>query len=102
MSSLCQFSVVNSVSITLTFGTQRLLQRSTEESHEEENELMDIIKSIIVWFIGICYVLVTFPLTFIVWLLAYPFDKEKNNYPLVPDVPESDFIVLNTYLDNPY
>jgi 1-acyl-sn-glycerol-3-phosphate acyltransferase len=39
---------------------------------------MDILKSIVVWFIGSCYVLVTFPLTFIVWLLVYPFDKEKK------------------------
>ena len=38
---------------------------------------MDILKSLVVWFIGSCYVLVTFPLTFIVWLLVYPFDREK-------------------------
>jgi 1-acyl-sn-glycerol-3-phosphate acyltransferase len=38
---------------------------------------MDIFKSIIVWFIGICYVIVTFPLTLIVWLLAFPFDKQR-------------------------
>jgi 1-acyl-sn-glycerol-3-phosphate acyltransferase len=38
---------------------------------------MDILKSIVVWFIGSCYVIVTFPLTFIVWLLVYPFDREK-------------------------
>ena len=44
---------------------------------EEETNLMDIFKSIIVWFIGICYVIVTFPLTLIVWLLAFPFDKQR-------------------------
>jgi 1-acyl-sn-glycerol-3-phosphate acyltransferase len=38
---------------------------------------MDIFKSIIVWFIGICYVIVTFPLTLIVWILAFPFDKRR-------------------------
>jgi 1-acyl-sn-glycerol-3-phosphate acyltransferase len=38
---------------------------------------MNILKSIVVWFIGLCYVLVTFPLTFIVWLLVFPFDREK-------------------------
>jgi 1-acyl-sn-glycerol-3-phosphate acyltransferase len=39
---------------------------------------MDIIKSIIVWLIGICYVIVTFPLTLIVWLIALPFDKHRS------------------------
>ena len=38
---------------------------------------MDIIKSIIVWLIGTCYVLVTFPLTLITLLLALPFDRER-------------------------
>ena len=39
--------------------------------------MMDIIKSIIVWLIGICFVIVTFPLTLIVWILTLPFDKER-------------------------
>jgi len=39
--------------------------------------MMDIIKSIIVWLIGICFVVVTFPLTLIVWILTLPFDKER-------------------------
>jgi 1-acyl-sn-glycerol-3-phosphate acyltransferase len=38
---------------------------------------MDILKSIMVWLIGICFIVVTFPLTLITWLLTYPFDKEK-------------------------
>jgi 1-acyl-sn-glycerol-3-phosphate acyltransferase len=38
---------------------------------------MDVIKSIIVWIIGFCYIMVTFPITFIVWLLAFPFDRER-------------------------
>jgi 1-acyl-sn-glycerol-3-phosphate acyltransferase len=38
---------------------------------------MDVFKSIIVWLISICFVIVTFPLTLIIWLLALPFDKRK-------------------------
>ena len=38
---------------------------------------MDLLKSIIVWLIGICFVVVTFPLTLMVWLLALPFDRER-------------------------
>ena len=34
-------------------------------------------KSIIVWFIGICYVIVTFPLTVVIWLLFLPFDRGR-------------------------
>lgn len=40
--------------------------------------MMDILKSIIVWIIGICFVIVTFPLTLIVWLLTLPFDRYKK------------------------
>ena len=39
--------------------------------------MMDIIKSIIVWLTGICFVVVTFPITLIIWLLAFPFDRQK-------------------------
>jgi 1-acyl-sn-glycerol-3-phosphate acyltransferase len=38
---------------------------------------MDIFKSIIVWITGVCFVVVTFPLTLIIWLLTLAFDKEK-------------------------
>jgi 1-acyl-sn-glycerol-3-phosphate acyltransferase len=38
---------------------------------------MDILKSIIVWLIGIAIILVFFPITFIVWLLALPFDRNR-------------------------
>jgi len=38
---------------------------------------MEIFKSIIVWITGICFVIVTFPLTLIVWILTLPFDKER-------------------------
>lgn len=39
---------------------------------------MEIFKSIIVWFIGICFVIITFPLTLMVWLLTLPFDLDKK------------------------
>ncbi len=39
--------------------------------------MKDIFKSILVWFIGICIVLVTFPLNLIIWLLSLPFDRER-------------------------
>jgi 1-acyl-sn-glycerol-3-phosphate acyltransferase len=39
---------------------------------------MDILKSIIVWIVGVCYVVVTFPLNLIVWILAFPFDRERS------------------------
>jgi len=39
---------------------------------------MDILKSIIVWLLGIAFILVFFPVTFIVWLLVLPFDRNRN------------------------
>ena len=39
---------------------------------------MDIIKSIAVWLIGIVYMVLFFPLTFIIWLLVLPFDRERK------------------------
>jgi 1-acyl-sn-glycerol-3-phosphate acyltransferase len=38
---------------------------------------MDAIKSLVVWIIGLGYMVIMFPLTFIIWLLAFPFDKER-------------------------
>ncbi len=38
---------------------------------------MDIIKSLIVWFIGLFYMVILFPVTFLIWLLVFPFDREK-------------------------
>ncbi|MEI6049754.1 MAG: lysophospholipid acyltransferase family protein [Bacteroidota bacterium] len=38
---------------------------------------MNIIKSLIVWIIGLCFMVVLFPLTFIIWLLVLPFDRER-------------------------
>jgi len=38
---------------------------------------MDVFKSIIVWIIGICFMAILFPATFIIWLVVLPFDKER-------------------------
>jgi 1-acyl-sn-glycerol-3-phosphate acyltransferase len=38
---------------------------------------MDIIKSIIVWITGLCFIVVLFPLTFIIWLIVLPFDRQR-------------------------
>jgi len=39
---------------------------------------MDIFKSIIIWFTGILFMILFFPLTLIVWLLVLPFDPERK------------------------
>jgi 1-acyl-sn-glycerol-3-phosphate acyltransferase len=39
---------------------------------------MNVLKSIIVWLVGIVYVIFFFPLTFLIWLLVLPFDKERE------------------------
>jgi 1-acyl-sn-glycerol-3-phosphate acyltransferase len=41
-------------------------------------EPMNILKSKIVWIVGVCYIVVTFPLNFIVWLLTFPFDIDRK------------------------
>jgi len=38
---------------------------------------MDVVKSIIVWIIGICFMVILFPITFLVWLVVLPFDRER-------------------------
>src|SRR5664280_1784692 len=38
---------------------------------------MDILKSIIVWFIGICFIIITLPVNLIVWALSMPFDRKR-------------------------
>jgi 1-acyl-sn-glycerol-3-phosphate acyltransferase len=38
---------------------------------------MDIIKSIVVWLIGIIIILFFFPITFLAWLIALPFDRNR-------------------------
>jgi len=39
---------------------------------------MDILKSVVVWLIGIAFMLVFFPVTFIVWLFTLPFDRNRS------------------------
>jgi len=39
---------------------------------------MDILKSIVVWLIGIAFMVIFFPLTFIVWLIVLPFDRNRS------------------------
>lgn len=65
---LCVFSVF-SVSVLRFLVTLRLT--------EEEEEIMDIFKSVIVWLIGFSFVIVTFPLTLLLWIVTFPFDKDK-------------------------
>jgi 1-acyl-sn-glycerol-3-phosphate acyltransferase len=38
---------------------------------------MDILKSIVVWLLGIAIMLIFLPFTFIVWLLVLPFDRNR-------------------------
>ncbi|MCX6262477.1 MAG: lysophospholipid acyltransferase family protein [Bacteroidia bacterium] len=39
---------------------------------------MNVLKSIIVWLVGIVYVIFFFPLTFLIWLLVLLFDRERE------------------------
>jgi 1-acyl-sn-glycerol-3-phosphate acyltransferase len=39
---------------------------------------MEIFKSLLVWITGICYVIITFPLTLIAWILTLPFDRNRR------------------------
>ena len=39
---------------------------------------MAVIKSIIVWLTGILFILLFFPVTFIVWLIVLPFDRDRK------------------------
>ncbi len=38
---------------------------------------MDILKSIVIWLVGITFIVFFFPITFLVWLLVLPFDKNR-------------------------
>ena len=38
---------------------------------------MDIFKSIIVWITGLCFMGILFPLTFIIWFIVLPFDRQR-------------------------
>lgn len=39
---------------------------------------MDILKSIVVWLIGIAFLIIFFPVTFLVWLIVLPFDRNRS------------------------
>jgi len=39
---------------------------------------MDILKSIVVWFIGITFLIIFFPVIFIMWLIVLPFDRDRT------------------------
>jgi 1-acyl-sn-glycerol-3-phosphate acyltransferase len=39
---------------------------------------MDFIKSVFVWFIAVCFLVILFPITFFIWLLVLPFDPNRN------------------------
>lgn len=39
---------------------------------------MNIFKSIIVWLIGLCFMVILFPITFLIWLITFPFNKERT------------------------
>jgi 1-acyl-sn-glycerol-3-phosphate acyltransferase len=39
---------------------------------------MNILKSVFVWITGICFVVVTFPITLVFWILLYPFDRKRT------------------------
>ncbi len=39
---------------------------------------MDVLKSIVVWLVGILYMLLFFPVTFIIWLIVLPFDPKRK------------------------
>lgn len=38
---------------------------------------MDIFKSIFVWIIGLSFIIIMFPVSFVVWLLVLPFDSKR-------------------------
>jgi len=38
---------------------------------------MDFLKSIIVWFSGLLFMGIFFPVTFIIWLIVLPFDRKR-------------------------
>lgn len=51
-----------------------LLHRVTQR---EKIAKMDVFRSVIVWLIGCGYLVVLFPVTFIIWLIVLPFDRNK-------------------------
>jgi 1-acyl-sn-glycerol-3-phosphate acyltransferase len=39
---------------------------------------MDVFRSVIVWIIGICFMVILFPVALIIWLIVLPFDRERS------------------------
>jgi 1-acyl-sn-glycerol-3-phosphate acyltransferase len=39
---------------------------------------MDILRSVIVWVAGVAFIVITFPITLIFWVLLYPFDRKRT------------------------
>jgi 1-acyl-sn-glycerol-3-phosphate acyltransferase len=39
---------------------------------------MDVLKSLVVWLVGILFMLLFFPVTFLIWLLVMPFDRKRK------------------------
>ncbi len=40
--------------------------------------MMNYIKSVLPWLIGIFFLIIFFPLSFVIWLVVYPFDKKRK------------------------
>jgi len=38
---------------------------------------MNILKSVIIWLTGICFLVIIFPITFVIWVLVLPFDRDR-------------------------
>lgn len=38
---------------------------------------MEVFKSLMIWIICLCFMILMLPLTFIIWLLVFPFDRER-------------------------
>lgn len=38
---------------------------------------MDVLKSVFIWITGVLLIVVCFPLTFVIWLITLPFDKNR-------------------------
>lgn len=39
---------------------------------------MDVLKSVLIWMTGVILIVIFFPLTFLLWLLTLPFDKNRK------------------------
>ena len=38
---------------------------------------MDFLKSIVAWFFALCFIGIMFPVSFIIWLMVLPFDRQR-------------------------